>query len=273
MAVHPFKYTQRMKKIFLFIIALSFCIIARSQSYEFTSHIKVDYEMYLNFAGVQKYKATLYAGKSSSLFTNQWIQGQDDQEKNNTDQTLDHTPKLNIRDTTTYRIFTVSDSLYSLKKRLSDKQRYYLKEQKPQFRWVMTNKTKMIENIKCHLATVTFRGRDYRAWYAPSIPIKYGPYKFSGLPGLILEIKDTENEVIFKAKKINYQTETLKESFNPSYDILSMDAYLDLRKQRSINLQSKLKKIQSRMPKGTRMRIGNLKFKDIERNFDEVTKK
>ena len=42
-----------------------------------------------------------------------------------------------------------------------------------------------------------FRGRDYIAWYTEEIPYPYGPYKFSGLPGLITCIYDTQREHIY----------------------------------------------------------------------------
>nr|WP_081964210.1 GLPGLI family protein [Porphyromonas macacae] len=42
-----------------------------------------------------------------------------------------------------------------------------------------------------------FRGRTYEAWFTPQIPLKEGPYKFDGLPGLILQIMDTQKHYIF----------------------------------------------------------------------------
>ena len=35
-----------------------------------------------------------------------------------------------------------------------------------------------------------FRGRTYKAWYTMEIEIEEGPWKFHGLPGLIVEIAD-----------------------------------------------------------------------------------
>ena len=45
----------------------------------------------------------------------------------------------------------------------------------------------------CQKATATFRGRDYEAWFTPEIPVNDGPWKFFGLPGLILKVTDAEN--------------------------------------------------------------------------------
>lgn len=46
-------------------------------------------------------------------------------------------------------------------------------------------------------ATTTFGGRTWEAWFAPGIPISDGPYKFHGLPGLILKIKDSKEHYVF----------------------------------------------------------------------------
>lgn len=50
-------------------------------------------------------------------------------------------------------------------------------------------------------AEVTFKGRSWIAWYSPEIPLPYGPYKFSGLPGLIVKITDDKEEYDFELVK------------------------------------------------------------------------
>lgn len=46
----------------------------------------------------------------------------------------------------------------------------------------------------CQMARTSFGGRNYIAWFTSGIPINDGPYKFQGLPGLIVKISDTKNE-------------------------------------------------------------------------------
>lgn len=50
----------------------------------------------------------------------------------------------------------------------------------------------------CQKATCSFGGRNYEAWYTIEIPISDGPYKFKGLPGLIVRVADVEKEHIFQ---------------------------------------------------------------------------
>ncbi len=51
-------------------------------------------------------------------------------------------------------------------------------------------------------ATTEFGGRKWIAWFAKEIPIQSGPYKFFGLPGLILKIEDVHKNHIFELKGI-----------------------------------------------------------------------
>lgn len=59
--------------------------------------------------------------------------------------------------------------------------------------------TQTILGHKCQRATCRFRGRDFVAWFAPDIPVRCGPWKFQGLPGLILKVYDTEGLYSFEA--------------------------------------------------------------------------
>ncbi|RTZ45911.1 GLPGLI family protein [Chryseobacterium arthrosphaerae] len=64
--------------------------------------------------------------------------------------------------------------------------------------WKLSSDTKIINTINCKKAEVTFKGRNWIAWYSPEIPLPYGPYKFSGLPGLIVKITDDKEEYDFE---------------------------------------------------------------------------
>lgn len=67
--------------------------------------------------------------------------------------------------------------------------------------WKLVDETKIINTINCKKAEVTFKGRNWTAWYSPEIPFPYGPYKFSGLPGLIFKITDDKEEYDFELVK------------------------------------------------------------------------
>jgi len=68
--------------------------------------------------------------------------------------------------------------------------RFLIKDTLNQFEWNLTKEKKKIGNFNCKKASTNFRGRNYIAWYAEDIPIQNGPWKFCGLPGLIVNIYD-----------------------------------------------------------------------------------
>lgn len=51
-------------------------------------------------------------------------------------------------------------------------------------------------------AETHFGGRKWTAWFAPEIPIQDGPYKFCGLPGLIVKLEDQTLSHRFELKEI-----------------------------------------------------------------------
>lgn len=80
---------------------------------------------------------------------------------------------------------------------------YQYEEDNIKLNWKIQEDTKPILGYQCQKASCTFRGRDYTAWYTEEIPISDGPHLFNGLPGLILQIEDSEQAYIFTAQGID----------------------------------------------------------------------
>lgn len=55
----------------------------------------------------------------------------------------------------------------------------------------------------CNKASTTFAGREYTAWYTFDIPIVYGPYKFYGLPGLIVKLEESTGMYIWEINSLS----------------------------------------------------------------------
>lgn len=60
--------------------------------------------------------------------------------------------------------------------------------------------TRNVIGYECQLAECDFGGRRYSAWFTEELPLPYGPYKFGGLPGLILQMQDSEGQFVWTAK-------------------------------------------------------------------------
>lgn len=63
-------------------------------------------------------------------------------------------------------------------------------EETPVFKWNILPETQKIENYNCQKATTNFGGRVWEAWFSKDLPFPDGPYKFNGLPGLIVKLED-----------------------------------------------------------------------------------
>lgn len=67
---------------------------------------------------------------------------------------------------------------------------------------IHSNETKDILGYKCIKATVNVNNKNYTAWFTYDIPINDGPYKFKGLPGLILKLDENHGYFNFEAVSI-----------------------------------------------------------------------
>lgn len=66
------------------------------------------------------------------------------------------------------------------------------KEDFAPFEWTLTEDTLTVCGYPCIKATCRYGGRDWEAWYTEEIPMGFGPWKFAGLPGLIMKVTDSE---------------------------------------------------------------------------------
>ncbi len=75
--------------------------------------------------------------------------------------------------------------------------------------WEIGDSTKNILGYECVIASTDYHGRHWTAWFSPDIPIQDGPWKLSGLPGLILEAREDAGQHHFVATGINSTTKQI----------------------------------------------------------------
>lgn len=77
------------------------------------------------------------------------------------------------------------------------------------FNWLITSEIDTIHNYVCQKAICDFGGRTWEAWFTLELPFSDGPYKFCNLPGLILNVADTENHYSWKFLSIEKPSEPM----------------------------------------------------------------
>jgi GLPGLI family protein len=80
---------------------------------------------------------------------------------------------------------------------------YSYEEDRP-LNWKMSSETTKIGEYKVQKATTDFAGRQWTAWFTTDLPYQDGPYKFGGLPGLIVKVEDDKGDYSFDLMK-NYK--------------------------------------------------------------------
>ena len=64
----------------------------------------------------------------------------------------------------------------------------------PRLKWTIKNEFQQIGSFPCQKASTFFRCHQYDVWFTKDIPLSIGPWKLSGLPGLIIEAKSEDNK-------------------------------------------------------------------------------
>lgn len=76
---------------------------------------------------------------------------------------------------------------------------FFVKDSLHNMDWtLMENATEEVLGYVCKKAKTTFHGRDYEVFYTSEIAISNGPWKFGGLPGMILKVVAKGNRETYK---------------------------------------------------------------------------
>jgi GLPGLI family protein len=125
-----------------------------------------------------------------------------------------------------------------------------VKEVSLNLNWRLKDEIKKIGNFNCQKATTEFRGREYIAWFTKDVLVPFGPWKFQGLPGLIIEIYDTNRVFHIIAKKVKIEKnidckmKIDKSKFESAINIVQF-----LKRKKELIIED-FAKLSSRLPKG-----------------------
>lgn len=100
--------------------------------------------------------------------------------------------------------------------------RLFSEEPVAEIKWEICDSTKKVLGYECVKATADFHGRKWKAWFTSEIPIQNGPWKLSGLPGLIMEAESDDGMYFFSATGIEQTSKSIGEVYlSDSYEKVS----------------------------------------------------
>lgn len=107
------------------------------------------------------------------------------------------------------------------------------------FHWKILPDTSTISGYKCQKATTFFRGRHYDTWFSDQIPIQNGPLKFGNLPGLIVQVNDSEKLFYFRLASFERTSQIIEMELDPnSFIATERKKFMELRKAMFENPQA-----------------------------------
>jgi len=228
------------EKITLLFLLFSLSFFAQE---EFLTHYEIQYEVEYSLDSTDldnKTKETvyLYTGAETGVFMNFNFAHQEEIEADYEEQMrkqrgLSTTSyRDNISRPTNFKILFFkdlkSDSILTVAA-LAYHQFLYQEPEIPQ--WELQDSTKTYEKYLVQKAKTHFAGRDYTAWFSPEIPIPDGPYVFKGLPGLIVELYDSQNHYHFKLLSVEKLEKPKKWNFPENLKNTTKEEFLKHREK------------------------------------------
>jgi GLPGLI family protein len=113
---------------------------------------------------------------------------------------------------------------------------YVYTEDLSDLKWNILPETKEVAGFAVQKAKTSYAGRHYIAWFTSEIPISDGPYKFNGLPGLIVKIADEKKYYVFELtsfKPLNNQIFNTKT--NQEYLETDKFRFIEIKKEYNAN--------------------------------------
>ena len=201
-------------KIYSFIALVFPAILSVMPLSAQKAHIKVGYDYEVRTGGqVRKNDYILLSGKEGSIFYNPtalWmdINSKDDaacQAYGAMASALQEAGRWDEVPNRSVSMYVFKDFVKQEQTVYDDYSDQFAKYNEPlqEMQWeVIADSAKIILGYECLMAKTAYHGREWTAWFAPEIPVQDGPWKFAGLPGLILKATESQGMHSFTANGI-----------------------------------------------------------------------
>lgn len=166
-------------------------------SYEFTYAYQIKYSK--NKSNLKKGNAVLQVKNGISYFADEMLRARAEIAKKDvsSQQKIKEISQLK-QPGFKYEIYKSPTALILTEKLPTKEYVGYEEIMMPSGSWNIYSDTISVLGLPCQKATTRFGGRDWTAWFTHKLPVSDGPYKFRGLPGLILRIASEDSDYTFE---------------------------------------------------------------------------
>lgn len=98
---------------------------------------------------------------------------------------------------------------------------------KRKIQWKILPEKQKIGEFEAQKAVTEFAGRKWTAWFTEELPFQDGPYKFRGLPGLIVKLEDATQSHVFELKAVG----KYKEEIQKVSEFVGNDKYIEVNQE------------------------------------------
>lgn len=146
---------------------------------------------------------------------------------------------------------------------------FFIYDSVPQPMWnIEENSTKTVAGYKCIKATGIFRGSKITAYFSKDLPYSAGPFKFYGLPGLILDIRvDNMDHEIWKAESVDINDNTAI-AYKPQFlnkEKISLKDYVDVKEA---HMNKIFKKLSDALPPSNNIKVTTNQRFTVEQKYE-----
>lgn len=200
--------------IYQLIAAILFAILFATPISAQKAQIKVGYDYEVSNGGqVRKDDYILLSGKEGSMFYNPTALWMDNNSKDDAAcqaygamaSALQEAGRGDEVPNRAVSMYVFKDFVKQEQTVYDDYSDQFAKYNEPlqEMQWdVVADSTKTILGYECLMAKTAYHGRDWTAWFTPEIPLQDGPWKFAGLPGVILMATESQGMHSFTANGI-----------------------------------------------------------------------
>lgn len=235
-----------MKKTFLAFLFISFLINAQNKRFTYEYKFVPDST---NISDVKTEMLNLDVTDSGSKFYSYTVYHSDSISRIELEKQLAATGMINIKagsrkGLVRYSVYKkypkYETSLHN--KILMDK--YRVLDERP-IVWKISSDKQKIGEWNAQKAETDFAGRHWTAWFTTEIPIQDGPYKFRGLPGLIVQLEDKTKSHAFTLQGIKNINSLPNDVFDAKEIAVNLKQYDKLVKDYESDPTKGLKMMQS----------------------------